>query len=204
MTNTMEELLIEKVEILELLINVLLRSIDRLGSGKKILILGAKSYKVVRTLPQFKATNEPAPPDPDQPHIAGYFGEMTVIVSGLSSDPDSKELLLILRATPTPTEAPLVWSNYMPHIQSTRRYKVMHDGHSLVIEAPSFGVAVEYYLASCGMFGWNGDLTYQITEESISEHCSLEELVPYFPKGFGPEELRKLDEHHKNAIEIKE
>lgn len=68
-----------------------------------------------------------------------------------------------------------------------------------VFEAPSFGFAVDFYLATHGMFGYNS-LTCEKTQDGPDE--PLSELLKYYPKAMEETEQKRLDEWHQNVEHI--
>lgn len=77
-------------------------------------------------------------------------------------------------------------------------YKITHEGHSMVIDAPCFGVAVDMYLASCGMFGYD-----QIEVEVSNDTPDIDrlELLKYYPNCEDASEQARIDEWHKHATQ---
>lgn len=79
-------------------------------------------------------------------------------------------------------------------------YEDWEGDKGMTIEAPCFGVAVDMYLASRGMFGYN-KITYSQTNEA-PEVC-LSELLKYYPLSLNPDEIERFNKHHKHATEKK-
>jgi len=75
-------------------------------------------------------------------------------------------------------------------------YKITHEKHSMVIDAPCFGVAVDMYLASCGMFGYD-----EIEVEASDDIPDIDrsELLRYYPKCEDADEQSRMDAWHKHA-----
>lgn len=72
---------------------------------------------------------------------------------------------------------------------------------SVVYNAPSPGVAIEYYLASHGMFGYKEAFRVRETIGPISPWGSLDELLAIIPDAHTESRCAELDEHHIFVLE---